>query len=839
MIRQHTDKWYKMKAACFGATDVASLLGHGYECPDQIIQNKIHYVDSRTRPMDPTFKYLADRGTRYEPVVRDLFASRHKVLVRETGLRKLPGFPWQTASPDGMCIINGNKQVLLEFKVKRSLSEAVPYKHWIQMQAQMAVWGVDACIYCQNVIQEFASYEDYALAIAQYPGIANGILDWQETRFFWRLNEFQEITVEFDPDFWDTTLNTILIPAWKAVEHGREKLAPAETRKRKREDKADQSSKKKRKTGSSKGEQSSEESSVLIEPHMINNWFRKDPLLDWLNLYGDHSKKSLDANPYVDMIRIKNNEFASIAKSYIEQKYSNRPGFIVNIDKMRPEQFIVRSDINIEADKIKVSKESIRLTAEAIANRVPIIMNACLSSQFEGCTLQGVADMLVLNGYIDQIFGGEYSQGREDMYSVVKFKFSTIDLRADGTYLLNNDKQKVYKGQLWILNHALEGQQGYLSPNAYVVGRKYQYTKCRTKHCITSAFGKLGVIDFSDIDAEYNTLTREAIEWHKRLADQTSELQNVDLMNPNHGISELLPNMKNHSDYPWSDYKMQIAEQINDITLMYKCGKRVRDYALEQGLGEWVGLDEDSIVFNGHKVVSQILEFVNVNKEGRPSDTANSGCFSKTDLPPLEFYIDFESVGNMYDDFSKFPQAGDFSQIFLIGAVVVNNVTEEVTSFHYLTESLDKKKEYEMVLKMFSDFQRMSAPYGQNYLPLIFWGNAEKYMLERVLGHDGLRAFNPILVDMCKIFRECKIIYPGQFGYGLKQVAKVMYDAGHIQTIWRKGDGVADGISAMSEGLRHLRHGNTEISKKFFRDVIEYNYVDCKVMQEMMAYFRR
>jgi hypothetical protein len=202
--------------------------------------------------------------------------------------------------------------------------------------------------------------------------------------------------------------------------------------------------------------------------------------------------------------------------------------------------FQLRADI--EPDKVKVSAAAVEATRAAIRNRVPVIMNACFSCQsgIDGVTIQGVADMLVLNVYVDHIFGGEYCLGREDMYCVVKIKYSTIDLRADGTYLLNNDKQKVYKAQSWLLNKALAKEQGYLCPQSYVIGRKYQYTQRGTKHNIGSAFGKLGVIDFNEIDAPYNQMGIEAIEWLKYV--RTPEVAAQDPLSP--GISELFPNMK-------------------------------------------------------------------------------------------------------------------------------------------------------------------------------------------------------------------------------------------------------------------------------------------------------
>jgi len=857
MIRQQTDKWFRTKALCFGATDVASLLGHGYQKPDQVINDKINCVDSRTRVLDPTFKYLVERGKRYESVVNSLFQDRHGVKVKETGLKRLHGHFWQTASPDGI-YGKGVDKCLLEFKVKRNLSENVPYKHWIQMQTQMAVWGIKQCLYCQNVIQEFETAGEYSSEINKFAGTenSNGILEEDGTAYYWRLNEYKETLVQFDATFWNKTLNETLIPTWSTVETGRNgKFVSGRTRskhskhskhskrsKRKRtlSEPYEPSAKKAHTTRSDDMDTDDDKDSdrLVVMPYMFNNWFRKDPLLDWLNLYGDHTKKSFSANPFLDMIRVKNYEFGSVAKTYIKHKYKNMPGFLMDIDRMGPEDFIgsFRSQANIEPDQLKVSQLAVQRTSEAIKKCYPIILNACFSVPVGEYQFEGVADMLVLNAYLNQVFGGDYASGQDDKYSIVKLKFATINLKADGTHMLNNDKQKVYKAQLWLLNSALAVEQEYLNPHAYVVGRKYEFTKCKVKNRFNSAFGKLGVVDFSNdgSDTQYNIMASEALDWFARV--RHPDMKHMDPMEP--GDDNLFPNMKNHSDFPWTDYKKEIAENIKDITLMYKCGPKVRNFAMEEGITEWTELDVGTIVYQGDTVLSQIMGFVDSNKKDQPSAMAGKGIFKKTDLPCMEFYIDFEAVGNMYDDFSKFPEPSNYAQIFLIGAVIVDNVKGETYACSYLVNKLSKEAEKEMVLDMFKDFHKMCEPYNQDYLPLIFWGNAEKYMLERVLGADGLQEHKPILIDMCKIFRESQIIFPGQFGYGLKQVAKTMHKAGYIQTLWKDGDEITNGISAMSEGLRHLKDGQSEVGRKFFKDVIEYNYIDCKVIHEIIAFFR-
>jgi hypothetical protein len=92
--------------------------------------------------------------------------------------------------------------------------------------------------------------------------------------------------------------------------------------------------------------------------------------------------------------------------------------------------------------------------------------------------------------------------------------------------------------------------------------------------------------------------------------------------------------------------------------------------------------------------------------------------------------------------------------------------------------------------------------------------------------------------DLCKIFRDNKIILPGQFGYGLKEISRLMKKYGLIDTVWEAG--ISSGMDAMVEAIRTYRYRtDPKVKGLFFEQVKKYNYVDCKVMQEIVAWHRR
>ena len=91
------------------------------------------------------------------------------------------------------------------------------------------------------------------------------------------------------------------------------------------------------------------------------------------------------------------------------------------------------------------------------------------------------------------------------------------------------------------------------------------------------------------------------------------------------------------------------------------------------------------------------------------------------------------------------------------------------------------------------------------------------------------------------VFKNEPITIKGIFNYGLKNVAEKMYEYKMIDTIW--DDKNIDGKEAMIYAW-----GCDKISKKnkynisempLMKEIIKYNYYDCKVLEEIMNYIRK
>merc|ERR1711991_543845 len=77
--------------------------------------------------------------------------------------------------------------------------------------------------------------------------------------------------------------------------------------------------------------------------------------------------------------------------------------------------------------------------------------------------------------------------------------------------------------------------------------------------------------------------------------------------------NELYPNMCNiENDFPWHSVKKEIALKLNEITLLWNCGVKQRDYFHKKGIYEWKdnNFDTNNLGFNNNKkkIISKMVD---------------------------------------------------------------------------------------------------------------------------------------------------------------------------------------------------------------------------------------
>ena len=720
-IKQHSALWRTLKAHYLGANDCASILGYGFQTIDDVINTKVR---GKPAVVSPEVQQRMDRGTRFEPVVRQACALRHGINILETGMKFHKTLSFLTASPDGLFYSSEGEPVLTEFKVLTHLSDGkIPYKYWIQMQIQMAVWGINKCLYCENTVDN------------------NG-----------EVTEFYEHLINADARWFDGTVIPAISTVWQDIEDQRR-----------------MSRRLKRKFDDMDG------LTFKVKPDMLNNYIRQDPLLDWLNLYGPPDKRDKEiSTAYMALSSRRHMEYAVLVQTELSKMHEH-----LNINTAEVPEICLPANI-------AVMSTTVSRTRHAIINRAPVIFNACLAAP----GMEGHADVIVRNDYISLLF--PQFQADAAGYSVILIKYSNLNLKKDGKSLLSNDKQRGYKAQLWLLNKMLSDMTGAEATCGYLIGRGW-------------------------ITAEVKFA--EDQELHERALNWLSEVREPHMRDINiAGTPELFPNMKNQYDLPWHTYKLELATLCSDITLMYRCGPQAREQAFRRGVTHWQNLNDE-----------RSREFI----------SAQSQITKHGDKIPFEhrirFYLDFESVNSLCDEVSLAAESRGY--IFFAGVLAEDGDTGELRHYSYTAERLCRQSELNLLDHMLRDMRGFvrERDATQSTLPLYYWSNAEKYMIERAL-HPAPADIE--FFDLCKIFRDNKIILPGQFGYGLKEISRLMKKYGLIDTVWEAG--ISSGMDAMVEAIRTYRYRtDPKVKGLFFEQVKKYNYVDCKVMQEIVAWHRR
>jgi hypothetical protein len=605
------------------------------------------------------------------------------------------------------------------------------------------------------------------------------------------------------------------------------------------------------------------------------NHVMNDPLLDWLNEYGKGVKPCKTGNPIYDA---KIQEYEEDAKSatpfyhYIQAKgIAFEESVVAQLYQLFPHNIMTIANPYQARQQDKVQE-----TTRAMKAGVPIIYQGVLHN--ESTKTYGIADLIVRSDYLSKIFtespiSKKHAKipckfSKKWHYRVIDIKHATLALRADGTHLLNAGSIPAYKSQILIYNDAVGLIQEYTPPEAYILGRKWSYTKNGERHTGSEWFEKAGVIDYQDIDDEYKKKTSAAVEWVKSVRTTGHKWS---ISPPSR--KELYPNMTNDNDHPWRATKEAMSQNIGEITSVWMCGVKNRDIAMKKGITSWKDprCTAHALGINGPKIAPIVDGILNINRRNvniKPK-------FIKNKLPAykVEFFVDFETVNDLVSSNSSDgldSTTTSQTYLFMIGVgyrvnhtkplsntgtsktnTVALNLPSEWKYKHFTTPFIDPESscEKENFLE-FHDFllsiiEENSAQ--KNYV-IYHWSQAERTIYDTIASkyHDDMEDYSGMLdfawCDLLHVFKDEPIFIKGAFNYSLKSIAKAMFNLGMIQTNWLV-DGIVDGLNAMVKAVecsQDAKRKNIEsmVELPLMKKIIEYNEIDCKVMMEILYYLR-
>ena len=582
-----------------------------------------------------------------------------------------------------------------------------------------------------------------------------------------------------------------------------------------------------------------------ISANAIRHWCDADPLLDWLDRFGEERGFLRDErvpgyDPRFDLYRVlgeRGHRFEELVLAHLGERYP--------ISRV--------SELPDDARSL----EAARATWNALAAGDPIVARAVLRDPQS--RTYGMADLLVRSDVLRELFPTAFDDEEERLvapalpglqwhYRIVDLRYTTLELLKDGSLSAASDLGHL--ARLWILSNALGRLQGATPPYAHTLARGWRRGQDRG----TSAFDRLGRVPRDAFvrsqERDLGEVVADAAAWVRRMRREGASW----VVRPAPSVPELWPNMKCRYDSPWSHAKRELAESLADLTLIAHVGPRVRAAAHARGVtrfddprasAEFLGLATQ----HGAAVVDAILEADRSRDRAyvRPARIeADAGRWREP--AAVECYVDFETVNDALDDLSTFPERGGQALIFQIGC---GRCVDGAWTFRSFTaRALGPEAEADMIDEWIDHLRALALEAGlasESEVRLFHWSAAETLAIENAYGSASQRHRErhwPELgwYDLLdKVVRAEPVVVRGAHAFGLKAVATAMFRHGLIGTQWTQG--LADGAGAMAGAWNAAQEaalrGLTLAEMPLMREVERYNEIDCRVMAQVLGHLRK
>lgn len=564
----------------------------------------------------------------------------------------------------------------------------------------------------------------------------------------------------------------------------------------------------------------------------------RNPLLDWLDLYGEDHGFVRDSDlpgyderlQYPPFLMRKGQEFEQAIARYL-----GRLAPMITIAE-RPQ------DVRDPAAAAQ--------TLEALSNGQAIVHQAVLRD--EASETYGAADLIVRSDTFAELFPDHLSPGEASLpgprlsdewhYVVVDIKFTTLDLLVSGL-VRSTGGARAYKAQLYVYNRALGNLQGYTPPRAFLLGRGFEQRVKKVTQRSANAMERLAPVEMTeDIATELAT----ACQWFRRLRKEGAGWSPL----PEPTVPELWPNAGEDS-YPWAEATKRISTELNELTQLWYVGPDRRDQAQSQGVTSWKDPKATSVLLGvtGTSTGPTLQAIIDMNREDAGPPIIPASVHSAEDewrpVPGVEFFVDFEYVNNVDDDFSEIPDQNGQNLIFMIGC---GHMEDAKWVFRCFTvDQLTEQCEAQIIDEWLAHMTSIHQALGGDEPRLIHWSQAEPVNYEE--SYDSACKRHPekrwpslnwfdLLV---RVVRKEPVVVRGSLNFGLKSFARALHSQGLIETSW--GESKVDGLGAMTGAWwchKEARESDRRlIDTTLMQEIARYNEVDCKVMMEIMNLLRR
>ena len=551
----------------------------------------------------------------------------------------------------------------------------------------------------------------------------------------------------------------------------------------------------------------------------LRNWIHEDPLLDWLDIFGEANgfqKDSQDAETsLVAFLGSKGREF--------ERR-------VVNAFRTKCEVVEIEPEYDENGNRLWWAE--FEKTKKLIGDGPEVIYQATLAD--EERLLYGRPDLLVRNDALPRIIGCSPDLEVDHRhYVVVDINYSQGEL-GRRTQTFTKDKHKL--AQALIYNQCLAVTQGF--------PLRYAYLLFRSIKDFESPDGCLGKL------APADTHSQELIEsvtagahWMRRLRADGANWKVL----PSPSVEHLRPNMGNTKDHPWHGAKKQIGEELCDLTQLWYVTPKNRPRGIAAGVTQWHDPKCCASLFGLSERNTQILQaIIDAQRPSAPLVSPDRIASARSDWhakAELEFFVDFETVNNLDDDFSKFPLPGGTPLIFMVGCGYERDGDWQFDCF--IVDRLNEMSEAAIITAWIEHMARACMERGVTEPKVFHWSHAEESSLTNSFRsararHPDENWPEPNWFDfLTSVVKKEPVVVKGALAFGLKAFANALHSHDLIRTHWTSSP--IDGLGAMVGAWnceRKCAEGGRLRDADLMKEIRDYNEIDCKVMWEAINYLR-
>lgn len=565
-------------------------------------------------------------------------------------------------------------------------------------------------------------------------------------------------------------------------------------------------------------------SNLWIKIHGCRNYILEDPILDWLHLFGKDNNFIQDSSfsfEFENLLQQRNKLFQEEIITKLQKKF--------NI-------YIFSNGIPIR-ERVSKTIDNMYLGKDIIC--YPGLFNNNNNSY-------GIPSMIVRSDKINLIFNKNIIDKKEVNipclfsnkyhYLVINIKHTKLKLDSDNN-VSNSKSNKFLKSKIILYNYCLGFMQKYLAPVSYVISKNYSYVdKNNQKVLDTDPFSNIGYVSLEKNKNLIN-MSFSSIKWLHELNIDGKEWN----INPPTNTN-LYPNMCNQDDFPWHQAKLKIANTINEITMLWNCGPKIRKKSHLKGIYKWTKFDTNKMDMSQKKsnIINKIIDINcysdDISISPRKIKKPNNKMIIMQDK--LEFIVDFETINNFTECVAD--NTVSLPYIFMIGCLTIfrNNKGIYETEFrNFTTKNMEDKEEIRIINEWINYMENFKEVYDTKNPKIYHWSNAEPVIYKQYLNKYNKNQ-NVLLnfTDLLYVFKNEPIVVKNTFSYSLKKISKSLYNFGLIKTIW---DDDMNGKEAMLQAFTSYQSDKITKSNKIIKKIKKYNYVDCKVIEEILQILRK